>query len=196
MAHFQLSLGWVRSGDCRLALDHAVRALGVLRAELPVWRAAAHAQVGSCLARLGEFESARAHCLEAERLDDHCTHELAADCQFVLGYIAHRTGRHRDAVDHYRQALLLRRSLGQTDKFADTLDNLGHSYVALGRWNAARQAWLEVLELHRQVGRTRLAERVRRQLDAPREVLVQTGDSRPNAHDVVPVTATVHYGDK
>ena len=170
-AHYELSWVWMGHGDNRVALDHANQALGVFfTLGLRVWMAAAHAQVGSCLAYLGDYETGRHHCLEALRLDDQSTPDIVVDSQFSLGYIAHHTGRYREAVQRYQQTLPLMRSLGQTEKLANTLDHLGHSLVALNQPDEARTAWRDALALYRQLGHaTDKADRVRGQLDGLRD---------------------------
>lgn len=82
-----------------------------------------------------------------------------------LAFIAHGTGDHRRAVDHYHQALALRRAHGHAYEVADTLDRIGHPQAALGQLDRVRQAWREALRLYREQGRDTDAERVRRQLD-------------------------------
>jgi tetratricopeptide (TPR) repeat protein len=79
--------------------------------------------------------------------------------------IEHRTGYHELAIERYQQALGLFRGLGNTYDFADTLDNLGYPYAALGQHDRARTVWRQALELYQRQGRTEDAERVQRQLD-------------------------------
>jgi tetratricopeptide (TPR) repeat protein len=57
-------------------------------------------------------------------------------------------------------------ALGADSDCADTLDNLGHPYTALGQRERARAVWRQALELYRRQGRGEDAERVQRQLDA------------------------------
>ncbi|MFI9380744.1 ATP-binding protein [Kutzneria sp. NPDC052558] len=163
--HYQLSWVWAEHGDDRMALDHIKQALDVFVAlGLRVWMAAAHAHVGECLARLGEYETARYHCQEALRLDDEGTPDTVSCCRFNLGYIAHHTGQLHEAVRQYRQALPLLDSLGQTERLASTLDQLGHTYLALDQPDDARAAWREALALYQQMGRTARVDDMRRQL--------------------------------
>ena len=75
------------------------------------------------------------------------------------------TGHHHEAIEHYGQALDLRRALGNTDQAADTLDNLAHPHAALGRHAQARALWREALEFYRKQGRDADADRVQRSLD-------------------------------
>jgi DNA-binding SARP family transcriptional activator/tetratricopeptide (TPR) repeat protein len=164
-AHYQLSWAWMERGDDRQAILHATEAAAFFQTlDLPEWEASAHAQISWCLARLGEYDKARLHSEEALRLDGGRTPDVTADAHIYLGYIDHHTGRHAEAVGHYRRARDLLRSLGHVDEYANTLDKLGHPHVALGQFDEARAVWLEASELYRQQNRAEDAERVRRQL--------------------------------
>ncbi|MCG0288164.1 tol-pal system YbgF family protein [Streptomyces sp. PSAA01] len=80
-----------------------------------------------------------------------------------LGYIAHHSGSHRQALDHYRQALTIRRDTGNAHQEADTLVRLGETHHALGRQIEACHAWQQAAEKYGAQGRY---EEVRLQLDA------------------------------
>jgi tetratricopeptide (TPR) repeat protein len=166
--HIHQSLGraWERRGDDRQALGHAIQALEHFRATgRPALEAGGHTLVGWCRARLGDYDTARVHCQAALRLNDHFSPTLDAANQDSLGYIAHHTGRHHVAVQHYQQAITLFRSLNHVYETANTLDNLGHPLAAIGQDDAARAAWHAALELYRQQKRTHDADRVKRQLE-------------------------------
>ncbi len=81
-----------------------------------------------------------------------------------LGYIAHHTGHHRQAIGNYQRALTLLRTLGNTYRCANTLDALGHPHLALGEPDQARAVWQNALQLYRQQGRDQDAGRIQRQL--------------------------------
>lgn len=49
----------------------------------------------------------------------------------TMGYLAHRTGRHHEAVDCYRRALSLLGDLGHTYQVAAIRDRLGDPHAAL-----------------------------------------------------------------
>jgi tetratricopeptide (TPR) repeat protein len=83
---------------------------------------------------------------------------------------SHRTGAHRQAVEHYQQAVALYRTHDLPYELAVTLDNFGHPHAALGQHDQARKAWWEALQLYREQGRDGDAERVQRQLDALTDV--------------------------
>ncbi|GAB2966877.1 hypothetical protein GCM10027184_14330 [Saccharothrix stipae] len=62
-AHQSLAWAWDRRGDYRRALDHAGRALNLYRdLDQQGWEAEALNQVGWYAARVGEYDTARAHC--------------------------------------------------------------------------------------------------------------------------------------
>ena len=82
-----------------------------------------------------------------------------------LGYLAHHTGQHTQALDYYQQALTLFGDLGNTYDEADTLDHLGQAHAALGQHDQARHAWQQALELYQAQHRTTDADRVQQQLD-------------------------------
>ena len=110
------------------------------------------------------------HCRAAIALQrrHHDTGGEAASVD-TLGHIAHHTGDHQLALDHYYEALAVRRSLGQAYQLADNLESLGHPHVALGQHDQARAVWREALELYREQGRD-AAARVQRQLDELDEI--------------------------
>ncbi|GAA1337088.1 BTAD domain-containing putative transcriptional regulator [Catellatospora bangladeshensis] len=166
-AHRVLAEARSRGGDDRRALEHARQALEICRAlGDPVGQARAHADAGWVAALLGDHDTARAHCRDALALNrDHRDDpEVEAHVLDSLGYVDHRTGHHRQAVDRYRQALTLYRPLGSTYSSAETLDRLGRAHLALREHHHARAAWREALELYRQQGRDTAAEHVRRRL--------------------------------
>ncbi|HEU5474690.1 MAG TPA: tetratricopeptide repeat protein, partial [Actinophytocola sp.] len=83
-----------------------------------------------------------------------------------LGFIAHRTGNHTQAVDYYRQSLALHRQRGNSYEMAAILDRIGHPLIALGRPEQAGAAWQEALDLYQAQDRTTDAVRLRHQLRA------------------------------
>ncbi|HUN35083.1 MAG TPA: BTAD domain-containing putative transcriptional regulator [Trebonia sp.] len=175
-----LSFAHARLGQDQRALGHAERALDFFSTlESPSWQAAAHNAVGWCAARLGDYDTGRIHCQKA--LDLLYRHEQDPDTQAdvldSLAYIEHHTGHQREAIDYYRQALALRRSLSHVSATAIMLERLGHPQAELGQHDEARAAWREALTLYRELGYTEDAERVERQLDA----LDRTGNGTTRA---------------
>ncbi|WP_308257249.1 ATP-binding protein [Saccharothrix luteola] len=168
--HQVLAFTWGSQGDDRRALDHARHALDLYRTidrpDHPEWEGTALNAVGWFAARLGEFDTARDHCLAALTLFRHHHYpDGEAEALDSLGFIAHRTGDHRQAVDHYHQALTLFRALGYTYQIASTLDSIGHSHITLGQHDQARTVWQEAIQLYRDQGRDTDAQRVQQQLD-------------------------------
>lgn len=167
-AHRALAWAWERRGDHREALEHAIHARDLFRAlGHPVWEADALSLVGWYTALLGQFETARSHCQAALTLfqDNPNPDKGAAATLESLGYIAHHTGHHQQAIEYYQQALTLLSTLGQRYQSAVVLDYLGHPLVVLGAYEQARVVWREALQLHREHGRDTDAARVQQQLD-------------------------------
>lgn len=86
----------------------------------------------------------------------------------ALGYLAQRTGRHRRALDRYRQAVALLREIGNAHGEADTLVRLGEAHLALGDRRQARTTWQQALHLYEAQNRTDHGDHVRRQLTVNR----------------------------
>jgi tetratricopeptide (TPR) repeat protein len=126
-------------------------------------------QIAWYAARLGEFITARAYCQAALTLWRRHEPDGEAFTLDILGYIAHHTDQHQQAIDYFQRALTLFRTEGDTgstsEPAADALDRLGHPHVALGEHKQARVVWREALELYQGQGRDADAARVRRQLD-------------------------------
>ncbi|MEU4805490.1 BTAD domain-containing putative transcriptional regulator [Actinosynnema sp. NPDC023587] len=160
-AHTHRSLAQIaeRRGLDRRALDHAGRALDLYRGlGLPALEALALNAVGWYLARLGDYDRARAHCAAAL---DRAGREVDAAALDSLGYIAHHTGDHAAAVEHYRRALDLFREDGDVFSESGTLDRLGHPFRALGRPAEARRAWEDAARLYQAQHRADEVRRVR-----------------------------------
>ncbi|PSL53288.1 NB-ARC domain-containing protein [Saccharothrix carnea] len=170
-----LGICWALSyrGEHRQALVHAARAVELAQeVDDPVRVADAQGELGWNAARLGDFERGRDACQAAlvlHRIHDH--HDGEAHDLDSLGYIDHHTGRHHEAISHYRQALDRYGELGHHWAASTTLERLGHPHIALGQHHHARAAWQKALDLYREQGRSSDAERVQRQLDELDHVL-------------------------
>ncbi|MEV0388960.1 tetratricopeptide repeat protein [Nonomuraea sp. NPDC050643] len=90
-----------------------------------------------------------------------------------LGYIAHHTGHHAQALEHYHHALTLRREAGHASLEAETLTHLGDSYHALGRYAEAARAWSQALAIYQDQHSSVSRRRVQARLDALREELCE-----------------------
>ncbi|GHG03802.1 hypothetical protein GCM10017567_19650 [Amycolatopsis bullii] len=170
-AHAHRGLHWVREleGDDRAALEHALRALALFRTlDNAMWEIRALNNVGWFNARLGRYDEAREYCQAALAL--HARHPVLDDGRAgtldTLGFIDHHNGDHVSAIGHYRQALALRRELGNEYEVANTLDNLGYPHAALGQHHHARAAWQEALKLYRTQERHEDAVRAQHRIDS------------------------------
>jgi tetratricopeptide (TPR) repeat protein/transcriptional regulator with XRE-family HTH domain len=164
--HLQLSREWNGWGDSRRGLDHATQALALFRTiGPPLLEASAHIVACWCHLLLEDYDTARAHCRQALHLIENVHPELEGVAHDRLGYIAHHTGHHRQAIEHYQRALTLFQGLGHSYETANTLDNLGHPHTALGQHDHARAAWQQALQLYQGQHRTLDVQRVQQQLN-------------------------------
>jgi DNA-binding SARP family transcriptional activator len=166
--HHILTWAWEQQRDYRKALEHATRTLNLCRAlGQPVREAEALNQMGWHLAQLGDFDTAHTHCQAALTIQ-RGHHDPAGEASTLdsLGYIAYHSGHHQQAVKYCQEALAVLMPLGDVFHAADALDTLGHPHAALGEYEQAREAWRKALELYRQQGRDKAADRVQHQLDA------------------------------
>ncbi|MEU7524264.1 tetratricopeptide repeat protein [Saccharothrix sp. NPDC042600] len=168
-AHTHQMLAWSceRQGDLRRAYDHIKQALELFLELGAPWDADALYETGWFAARVGEYDTARDHSNAALARYGTRHPEGRAAVLDNLGYTAHHSGHHREAVEHYRQALDLWRDLGNLHEAADVLDHLGHPHLALGQHERARTAWHEARDLYLRQGRDEDAARVQHHLADP-----------------------------
>jgi tetratricopeptide (TPR) repeat protein len=167
--HRILARAWSSRGDGARALHHAAQALELCRSlGNPIWEARALNQAGWYAALQRNFAQARDNCESALTLYRSCpgTQYGEANTLDSLGYIAHHTGRHNEAVDYYRRSIRLFQNIGHTYLEADVLERLGQCCISIGQRKQADTAWRQALELFRAQGRLADAERVQRQLAA------------------------------
>ena len=166
--HRMLARSWEHHQDHRQALEHATRAFHLSSGlGQPAWEARALNQMGWHLAQLGEFDTARVHCEAALAIQRrHRDPGEEATTLDSLGYIAHHSGRHRQAVEYFQEALAQFADVGHILHTAETFENLGHPHAALGEDEQARAVWRKALDLYRRQGREQAADRVQRQLGA------------------------------
>jgi len=126
-AHQALASMWGGLGDDRTGLECASRSLRLYQAlDNPAWTASALNGVGWRHAQLGHYEEARAHCAAALTiLQEHHDPDIETCILDSLGYIAHHTGHHAQAVDYYERVLALSRDIGDTDGEALGWEHLG-----------------------------------------------------------------------
>jgi|tagenome__1003787_1003787.scaffolds.fasta_scaffold20965122_2 tetratricopeptide (TPR) repeat protein len=166
--HRIVSVMYEHRGDNQLALVHASRALELFQTlNDRVWEADTLNTVGWCAAILGQYDEARRHCHTAFPVLRLYHPPGAADALDTLGYIAHHTGAHTEALDYLRRALALYRDLGDIYHVPDTLDRIGHVLIAMHRTHEARSVWNEALALYRGQQRITDARRVQREIDTP-----------------------------
>jgi tetratricopeptide (TPR) repeat protein len=166
--HRIVSVMYEHQGDNQLAFAHASRALELFQAlDDPVWEADTLNTVGWCAALLGRYGEARRHCHTAFPVLRLYHPPGAADALDTLGYIAHHTGGHTEALDYLRRALALYRDLGDIYHVPDTLDRIGHVLIATHRTHEALAVWKEALALYRGQQRITDARRVQREIDTP-----------------------------
>jgi tetratricopeptide (TPR) repeat protein len=121
--HRILSVAAEHLGRNDWALDHAIRAHELfLAVDDPIMAADTLNTVGWCAALLGRYAQARHHCHTAFPVLRRHHPPGAADALDTLGYIAHHTGQHTDALDYFRRAVALYRDLGDVFHVPDTLD--------------------------------------------------------------------------
>lgn len=180
--HVVLTVAWRERGDLQQAVTHATRALDLFRTlEDVVCQAGALNNLGWCQAHLGHYEQARAACERALAVLGQCGHrDDLAPVLDSLGYIAHHTGRHRHALEYYRQALAQYRRVGDAYLEADTLAHLGATYAALDRPVDAQRVWSRAWRLYLEQHRTGHAHRIRQQLASrDRGPAVEIGPAPP-----------------
>nr|WP_246481573.1 BTAD domain-containing putative transcriptional regulator [Amycolatopsis umgeniensis] len=168
-----------RTGQDESALTYVTRALTLFRAServLPVWESAVLNALGWYSARVGRYAEARAHC-EAGLASARALAEgaLEANALDSLGFIAHHTGEHQVAVTRYEEALAAFRSAGDEHGEADTLRDLAHPHLALGRTEAAIDAWRGALTLYKRQLRTVDAHKVEQELARIEEIDGRSG---------------------
>ncbi|MEJ2856713.1 MULTISPECIES: AfsR/SARP family transcriptional regulator [unclassified Saccharothrix] len=162
--HYALARTLGDAGDPATALHHSEQSLALYRRlDDEVGVADALNAAGWHATHLGGHED-RARTLLGEALDLYTAQDNTAGVANTLdslATLAHRTGRHADARDHYERALALLRELGHSYEEANTLERLGHVLSDLGEPAEARRTWREALRLHTAQHRTAEADRVR-----------------------------------
>ncbi|WNV85327.1 tetratricopeptide repeat protein [Umezawaea sp. Da 62-37] len=169
--HRALARAWERLRDDEKALAHAKSALDLYcSARVPRHEADALDLVSRYETRLGRFADAEAHCSDALVLyRSHRNVDGEATTLDSLGYLAHRTGDDRGALEFYRRALDLFHGRNASHE-AQTVERVGDAHARLGEADAADTAWRRALALYDGQQRVEDADRVRARLaDHPGE---------------------------
>ncbi len=147
--HRSLARTWAQQDRHDLALPHDLRAVALFRAS-GARSGLGHAlnAVGWHYAHLGEYARALRYCRAALReqraLNDRRAQGATWDS---LGYIEDRQGRYPQAIACYERALRRYRETGDVYYSAETLGNLGDTYLAAGQPRAARQHWEQAADI-------------------------------------------------
>ena len=75
-----------------------------------------------------------------------------------LGYIHHRLGDYRGAIDRYQWAIEISRDNGDRYHEASQLVHLGESHHAVANPDSARQAWQEALHIFTELNHCRVIQ--------------------------------------
>jgi tetratricopeptide (TPR) repeat protein len=154
-------------GDYRTAREYAAKVFGLFDALGDrVLATRVQSSMGWLSALLGEYEQAEAACkasleIEIQHQDEHGQ----ADDLDSLGYIAHHTGRHGEALEYYGQSLSLYRKMGNSRSECDTLDRLAQVHATLGDRDQALSTWRQALALLRNRPASSDATRIQHHID-------------------------------
>jgi tetratricopeptide (TPR) repeat protein/transcriptional regulator with XRE-family HTH domain len=149
------------------ALDHAKQGLELFRAvgDTP-GEASGLNQVGWYLSLAGDHEQALAYCEQALNTYDGLGDRHAeAGTWDSIGYAHHHLGNYLEAVACHEKSVSLLREVGDRYYESDALTHLGDSHLAAGAPEAARDAWLQALEILTDLDHPD-ADRVRERLSA------------------------------
>ena len=148
--HRALAQAWSGCGDYSRARTHAMQALDLAQsAGDKLAEARALNNAGWFSARLDEFDTALRLCKAALQLaKEHNQRECEGFTLDSLGYIAHHTNSYQQALTYYSEAIDIFTDLSIVFNKTNSLERLGHTFVALGRRHEAREAWQAVLEQH------------------------------------------------
>jgi DNA-binding SARP family transcriptional activator len=150
VAQIHHSAGWLLGRQARYpeAIERARQAFD-LSCAAGDDRAQAYAlnNLGWYRAQLGDLVGALGCCEKALATHSEKDHGGRASALDSLGYIYHRLGHHKQAAASYREALDLRRMLGERYNEATTLNQLGDAELACDNPDAARDSWALALTI-------------------------------------------------
>jgi tetratricopeptide (TPR) repeat protein len=104
--------------------------------ELDPYSAPLHQEIGDACMEAGFFEMGEKHFRRCAELDTRGEHDI----QFELGRMYARTGRPREALEHYLRSL-------ERDVNPATLANIGLAHMELGDLDASRRALEQALRM-------------------------------------------------
>lgn len=121
----------------------------------PTLRASIHAALGEVHQIAGSFQKGLAHCQEAvdltrasalgKELDRHLARRLE-----ILAFLQLEVGEYAACEANFQEAAQLQRRLGETEEaLASPVSGLGYLYFKMGRYEEARRAVAEALEIRR-----------------------------------------------
>ena len=115
--------------------------------------------VGWHLAHLGEYEQALTYCEQALALHQGIGNRIGeGETWDSLGYAHYRRRDHARAIACYQRALNLLRETGARYSEAMTLVNLGDTQNATGNTDAARNTWLDAVQILADLGHPHATE--------------------------------------
>ncbi len=159
-----LGVGYERLGQLDAAREHFERAAAARAAAGDVLGAVASLRNLAWVHTVrGEFDAAWAATAKGrEILADLDDPAALADLGNDEGLIAEQQGDFRTALARYREALALRRPLGNAALTAESLNNVGYAYIQVGEFDNARvfldQARATYVELGNNPGLVRTAQ--------------------------------------
>ncbi|MFJ2730792.1 tetratricopeptide repeat protein [Streptomyces collinus] len=148
------------------SLEHDIQALALFR-QLgePPWVALTLNNLGWANALLGNYDEARAFLAEAMTILSHHPDDNNESATLdSLGYVAFKSGDFRQALEYYKQSLVLSRTLQHKFDEAIGQEHIAEAYAALGELDRAIRAWLRSRELYRAQYRSRDADRIEARL--------------------------------
>ncbi|WP_051580565.1 ATP-binding protein [Pseudonocardia acaciae] len=167
-AHIYRTLGQLRAdrGEYRQAVTYAIRSARLYRdTGMSVLKAVALNHAGWALANLDHLSLARALCRASlNLLGGNPDRAREASTLHSLGYISHHIGDYAEAVSFYQKAVDIRNDLGYRYLQAGSLDELGHTHMALDQLDRACAIWTQALKIYRELQRDDRAEQVQQQL--------------------------------
>jgi diguanylate cyclase (GGDEF)-like protein len=147
--HSALGLTWYRLEDSERALEHFERGLALYReVDEPIGIARQLNSIGVMHKNRGEYQRALDAYAESmairERIGDSAG---IGDLYNNIAVVWWERGDLEQTLAHHRQALAIRQAVGAVYPIAQSLHNIGYSLMELERWDEARDALQQALDL-------------------------------------------------